>query len=171
MAEISKAKHAFNERFYRFDEDLELVDYLSNQIRSGVLSPKESLFTGDISKYERLTKRSQNTTPNAFKKNREALSTHLKKTLYSSYIKDSYEEVTDYIKVILGNAAVSKTVDVKRFIGNHSKISLSGAEILELGDFTKLTHSLIDKIFQSLEGERSTLNLAVANSDCNTLTH
>ncbi|MCK6894610.1 hypothetical protein [Enterobacter bugandensis] len=159
MLKMSKAKHAFLQRFYRFDEDIQLVDYLSWQSysRSGVLNTSDTLLPGDISKYERLHKR--NLKGKAFRENRSAVFTHLKQTIFSSYIKESYEEVTEYLKVILKSAALSKRVSILQFVGGQAKLTITALDIYQAGDFTSISNSLIDKIFQELEKERSTLKL------------
>lgn len=159
MLKMSKAKHAFLQRFYRFDEDVQLVDYLSWQSnsRTGVLNSSEALLPGDISKYERLHKR--NLKGCSFGENRSAIFTHLKQTIFSSYIKESYEEVTEYLKVILKGAALSKKVSISQFVGGQSKLTITAFDIYQAGDFTSISDALIDKIFQELEKERSTLKL------------
>lgn len=161
MSNISKAKHTFDQRFYRFDQDIELVDYISTQISKKALSSTGKLFSGNLLKYENLSSLSKNKSEKQLSSNRKSLITHLKKTLFSSYIKDCYEEVTEYLKTILKNASASKkrTIGTERIIGKQSKITLSGKEIIDATDIKELIDSLINKLFQEIEKEKSTLSL------------
>jgi hypothetical protein len=162
MPKMSKAKHAFIQRFYRFDEDIQLVDYLSWQSnsRGGVLNSPNSLLPGDLSRYERLQKRNQK--GKAFGENRTAVFTHLKQTIFSSYIKDSYEEVTEYFKVILKNVALSKKVSIKQLVGSQAALNLTALDIYNMGSFDSISNAMIDKIFKELEKPKSTLKLVKA---------
>ncbi|SSK62443.1 Uncharacterised protein [Klebsiella pneumoniae] len=155
MPKMSKAKHAFIQRFYRFDEDIQLVDYLSWQSnsRGGVLNSPNSLLPGDLSRYERLQKRNQK--GKAFGENRTAVFTHLKQTIFSSYIKDSYEEVTEYFKVILKNVALSKKVSIKQLVGSQAALNLTALDIYNMGSVDSISNAMIDKIFKAVCGKLS----------------
>lgn len=86
---------------------------------------------------------------------RNVIGLHLKKTLYSSFIKDLYEDFSEFLKASLEAAAL---VDPKpeRFIGN-SNINMGVVEIIKLGTWDAFLRKLADDIFRSLENERSTI--------------
>lgn len=157
MTRITKAKHAFDERFSRFDEDVELVDYLAGIITSGKLNDENNFLNGSLEKYTVLPRREKN--KNAHRRNRILLANHLKQTIYSSYIKDIYEEVTDYLKLLVKHALSSDgLVNKKRIIGNN-KITLEAKEITGFSNLEQLCGEIVVRMFQQLEQERSTLNL------------
>lgn len=86
---------------------------------------------------------------------RNVIGLHLKKTLYSSFIKDLYEDFSDFLKASLEGAAL---VDPKpeRFVGN-SNINMGIVEIIKLGTWDAFLRKIADDIFRSLENERSTI--------------
>lgn len=153
----TKAKHAFIQRFSRFDEDIDLVDYLVNALQSKELSKNGGFLDGDISKYNVLKRRAKN--KGAYQKNRILLSTHLKQTIYSSYIKDTYEEVLNYVKSIIQNALKSQKILNKEKIVGNNNVKLTAIEILKLGSLENVLDELSSRVFQSLENERDTLKL------------
>ncbi|MCK5922955.1 MAG: hypothetical protein KAG66_18575 [Methylococcales bacterium] len=91
------------------------------------------------------------------KQSRKVLGLHLKKTLYSSFIKDLYEDFTDFLRATLESAA---RVDPQpeRFIGN-TKINMGIVDILKLGSWPAFLGKVSEDIFRSLENERSTITL------------
>ncbi len=91
------------------------------------------------------------------RQSRNVIGLHLKKTLYSSFIKDLYEDFTDYLKSALEGAALVDPQPV-RFIGN-TKVDLKVADVLGLGSWDALVRKIADDIFRSLENERSTIGL------------
>lgn len=88
---------------------------------------------------------------------RKVIGLHLKKTLYSSFLKDLYEDFTDFLKASLESAA---RIDPEpaRFIGN-SKINMGIVDILKLGSWAAFLGKVSEDIFRSLENERSTIAL------------
>ena len=154
---ITKAKHAFDEKFSRFDEDLELVDYLTAQMENGQLSNQNCLLIGNLDKYETLPRRTKK--QRAFARNRSLLATHLKQSMYSSYIKDSYEEVTDYLRKILSNVLLGNDLARKKRVIGNNKLNVSANEIVSFESIDILYSELAFRIIQQLEQERSTLEL------------
>jgi len=90
--------------------------------------------------------------------NRTLAINHLKQTVYSSYIKDVYEEFTSFLQGLIYEAFVNSKVNPERVVGEH-KISMSTIEILKYIEDGTLTNKVIESIFQSLERERSTILL------------
>lgn len=85
---------------------------------------------------------------------------HLRKTVYSSYLKDLYEELTDYLKSLLAEAAkvCKDKAKVKRLMGEHN-ININAADILQFKTIEDLAIFIAENIVQSLENERSTKQL------------
>lgn len=88
---------------------------------------------------------------------RKVIGLHLKKTLYSSFLKDLYEDFTDFLKATLESAARADP-QPERFIGN-AKINIGIVDILKLGSWTAFLGKVSEDIFRSLENERSTIAL------------
>lgn len=82
---------------------------------------------------------------------------HLRGTVYSSYIKDIYEEATHYLRSFLEQASLNK-FDSGRIVGEHT-FKIDAKKILELGSWETVCTYVTDSISQSLESERSTLKL------------
>lgn len=151
---MSKAYHKFLQRLAYFKDDLELTDVLCSSIVSGALSSPQSRHILDKvvpTEHKHLARRTNSDG------SRKLVSTHLSKTVYSAYIKDIYEEVTDYLKTILLCAAC-KGIDPGRIVGEH-KITKTAQEILSAGSWDSILEMVTDSIFQALESERSTLSL------------
>lgn len=91
------------------------------------------------------------------KQSRKVIGLHLKRTLYSSFLKDLYEDFTDFLKATLESAA---RIDPQpeRFIGN-SKINMGIVDTLKLGSWAAFLGKVSEDIFRSLENERSTIAL------------
>lgn len=82
---------------------------------------------------------------------------HLRKTIYVAFIKDMYEEVTEYIRYIL-QEGVMNGADPNRLVGEHN-VNMKANDILSKGTKREIVQSIMEQIFQQLENERSTINL------------
>ena len=150
----SKALHAFNQRLDYFDDDIELVDVLRASIVAGDLSNNagtKPFDRVDPAIHRHLARRSNSDGT------RENCIHHLRSSVHSSYIKDTYEEVTEYLKSVL-RAASLQGFSAGRIIGEHS-FKMDASTVLSFGSWDAVCRSITDSVFQALEAERSTLNL------------
>lgn len=83
---------------------------------------------------------------------------HLETTIYTTYIKDLYEEFSIYLKGIFKEVYSNVNVTPERMCGEH-KVNLTSVEILQHMQMGDLVEVIIDNLFQSLENERSTIAL------------
>lgn len=150
---ISKCLITFKNKMSHFNADLDFIDILSKSIENGDYSNEEELFPGASD--ERYT------TLSGYKvgdQNRRLVVNHLKSTLYTAYIKDLYEEFYIYLKGIMKEVYSNAKVSPERLSGEH-KVTLTSVEILQHLRIGDLADVVIDKIFQALESERSTIEL------------
>ncbi|WP_136440735.1 hypothetical protein [Pacificoceanicola onchidii] len=148
---ITKHFHALQRRIDMFDDDLELFDVLRRSVLGGDLSDENDaciLSRVDPAAHTHLSRR-QNSDHN-----RLLTINHLRKTVYTSYTKDIYEELTEYLRRILTMAALVG-FDGGRLVGEHSA-KMDIRTVLQLGSWEKLCEELSANVFQSLEAERST---------------
>lgn len=150
----TKAFHAFEQKLSYFDDDIELIDVLRLNVTSGDLSETHSpnvLKKVNPGKHKHLSRR-QNSDGS-----RKLIINHLRATLYSSYVKDIYEEVTHYLRTILEKSAANG-FDSGRIIGEHS-FKINAKEILQSGNWEIIVRLITNSVFQALESEKSTLSL------------
>ncbi len=150
----SKAFHAFEQKLSYFDDDIELIDVLKIAVSRGDLTDPTSQYVMkyiDSSKHSHIVRRKNSDV------SREQIINHLRSSIYSSYVKDVYEEVTHYLRTMLKKAA-ENGFDSARIIGDHP-FNVEAKKILELGNWTNVCQMVSDSLFQSLEKEKSTLNL------------
>lgn len=153
-ASISKPLLSFKNKLSHFDDDIEFVDILYSTVKGTTI---------DGSKLRLFEYQDQEKHPNISRysicqDNRLLIMRHLKSTIYSSYVKDVYEEVTIYLHSIISEAYQNASVTPSRIIGEH-KMSLSTVEILTGIQNGTLAQTVIDNTFQALENERSTISL------------
>lgn len=148
----SKCLVTFKNKMSHFNADLDFIDILSRIIEDGGFSGEE-LFPG--SSEEKYSVLSRYTVGD---QNRKLVIYHLKSTICTAYIKDLYEEFSIYLKGIMKETYSNAKVNPERLTGEHS-IKLSSVEILNHLQTGDLADVVIDSIFQSLENERSTINL------------
>lgn len=148
------AYHAFETKLFYFDDDIDLIEVVRLGILNGDLTDNASKFVLkniDPEKHPHIKRRKNSDG------SRELLANHLRQTVYSSYIKDIYEEVTQYLKTILEKAA-ENGFDSGRLIGEHST-KLDAKVVLAAGAWPEVARLITDSVFQSLEAEKSTLKL------------
>lgn len=150
----TKAYHSFETKLFYFDDDIDLIEVIRLSILNGDLTDNASKFAlKNIDPEKHLhIKRRKNSDGS-----RELLANHLRQTVYSSYVKDIYEEVTHYLKTILEKAA-ENGFDAGRLIGEHST-KLDAKAVLSAGTWQDVARLITDSVFQSLEAEKSTLKL------------
>lgn len=162
MAAHTKHYQTFTNRLLHLNADLELVDIIDSAMKSGALTTcDEKLFDAlDEDKHVVLSNRT------ASAHNRQIAINHLRQSVYSSYIKDLYEEVTDYLHSALAEAATQAQVDPGRFIGEH-RVEVQVPDVLQAGKLQVLIEDIVAKMFRKLENERSTTSLI--NKSCSKL--
>ncbi len=144
----------FLSRSAHLDADIELADVLKIAIGSGALHSHGSRHLFDAvnpTQHPRLAGRAN--TSNS----RRNAANHLKSTLCSSFIKDIYEDVTQYLQDVLA-AAARNGLDPNRLIGEH-KVTFEANEILSAGSWPKTVEIVSLSVFRKLESEKSTKNL------------
>lgn len=150
----TKIYHSFQQKLYYFDDDIELIDVIRKCVLAGDLTDEDSshiLKNVDPNIHTHIKRRRNS---NGSRKN---TINHLRSSIYSSYIKDLYEEVTHYFRSILRQASING-FDSGRLIGDH-QFKVNARSVLELENWENVCKMVSDTVFQSLENERSTLNL------------
>lgn len=150
----TKAYHAFEQKLIYFDDDIDLIEVIRISVSKGDLSSAESmhaLLRINPDKHKHIARRKNSDG------SRKALINHLRQTLYSSYVKDVYEEATHYLRTILEKSA-ENGFDAGRLIGEHSG-KFDAKAILAAGTWEAVARLITDSVFQTLESEKSTLKL------------
>lgn len=153
---ISKEALIFINRIKSFDEDLELIDVFRIALyKKDLLKEHRKLF-----KYIKNSNHVNLVRRRPTDKSRKIVLNHLRNTVYSSYIKDLYEELTGYLKSLLTVAAKMSKDKAKasRLIGEHS-ISIKATDVLRYNSLDDLVSFIAESIIQALENERSTMDL------------
>jgi hypothetical protein len=150
----TKSHVRFFSRAAHLDADIELADVFKIAIGQGALTanPGQYLFDHvNAQQHPRLASRTVSV------HNRTLAANHLKATLCASFLKDIYEDMTQYLLEIL-EAAARHGLDPNRLIGEH-KVSLEANDILAAGSWPNIVRVVSQSVFRKLEGERSTKNL------------
>lgn len=147
----SKGYLRFHNRIDYFDIDLELIDMVI--LNQKDLADEQKIFKNITEKkFPHLSNR-KNTHGS-----RKIILEHLRTTVHISFIKEIYEEITEYIQYIVSCASKSDKLDIKRFIGNN-KIQLGADEVISAGNWNNITDKISNILFKQLESERSTMRL------------
>lgn len=156
MPAISKHALIFQNRLISFEQDIDLVDIIcSAQTRKDFLCDETKLFRYlDPEKHVSMNNRKVSD------QSRKIIVNHLRNTVYSSFIKDIYEEMTGYIKSLIYEAALlsKDSSKAKRLLGEH-KYAISASDLLQFNDISELIMRIAEDIMQALENERSTKEL------------
>lgn len=150
----SKAYYSFKQKISYFDDDIELIDVIRTAVTNGDLTDPDThhlLRHVDSARHTHISRRRNS---NGSRKN---TINHLRQSVYTSYLKDMYEEVTEYLRLILEQAS-RNGLSAGRVVGEHS-FKMDAKAILELGSWDNVCKVLAESIFQNLEAEKSTLNL------------
>lgn len=89
---------------------------------------------------------------------RKIITNHLRSTIAVSFIKEAYEEVTEYIHYILKMGAISDQITPER-ISDGVKVSFTANQILLTKSHEEVITLVTKSIYQQLENERSTKEL------------
>lgn len=149
----TKAFRRFEQRVDYYGTDLELCDLL---VRSFIQRPNSEEFISvdlgsDLVRHPILGRR-RNT-----RDSRRICGTHLKSTLSSAFIKDLYEDFSEFLATTMSNAA-TKGIDASRFVGD-VKLDIQVKDILATGNWDAAVRSMSDAVFRKLENERNTREL------------
>lgn len=150
----TKAYQAFHTKVIYFDDDIDLIEVIRLSILNGDLTDPTTQFALkniDPSVHIHLKRRKNSDG------SRSLIANHLRQTVYSSYVKDVYEEVTQYLRTILVQAA-ENGFDAGRLIGEHST-KIDAKVVLAAGNWKDVARLIADSVFQALEAEKSTLKL------------
>jgi hypothetical protein len=141
----------FISRMANFDADVELADILKIAIHRGALKSSDSPYLFDsvnIRQHPRLAART------ATVSNQKQAANHLKATIAAAYLKDIYEDLSDYFVSLL-RAAAANGLDPNRLIGEH-KVTFDANDILKAGSWDSVLELVSKSVFRKLEGEKST---------------
>lgn len=145
---MTKAYHAFITKINYFDYDIEFIDL----IRRSSISDK--IFDEiDPSIHERLSKRDKNSS-----ESKKQIKNHIANTLYSSYIKDVYEEVMLYFTKIIRYVIESNSVKPEMLIPNN-EMKMTYREILRKNNFDALIEQITKDTFREIENKRDTTTI------------
>lgn len=149
----SKFLQRFNDKVFYFKQDLELADMLVQIFIKGHPSQLNiSAAYGNLpGRYSILEKRKN------IKQSKMITGRHLNKTLYVSFVKDLYEEFSIYLTDIMKESA-KNGIDPNRFVGD-AKFEINAIDILKCRDWESTLSYISEKIFRSIEDERSTITL------------
>jgi hypothetical protein len=149
----TKAYRRFVQRIESYNSDLELCDLMVRQFiakadSDGTLA--EALGSNNLD-HLHLGRRRNN------EQSRKLSGYHLKSTLAVAFIKEVFEDFSEFLSETLTKAAM-KGIDPARFIGN-VKLDLDAASILRAGNWDAVVKMISDALFRKLENERNTRDL------------
>ena len=146
----SKGYQRFYTRLDYFRLDREVADiFVKNK---ELLAGEDKIFSGVTATGHPLLNARENT-----EYSRTIVVKHLRNSIYVSFIKEIYEEVTEYIRYILRQAALNGA-DTNRLLGEHN-VSMKANDILSKATKEEIVQLITDQMFQQLENERSTMTL------------
>ena len=150
----TKSLVRFFSRAAHLDVDIELADVMKISIQSGMLSTAGSQYIFDkvnLQQHPRLAARANTS------KSRKLAANHLKTTLCEAFLKNIYEDATQYLLEIL-TAAARNGLDPNRLIGEH-KVTFDANTVLQAGSWDKVVAMVAQSVFRKLENERGTKDL------------
>ncbi|UWQ16663.1 hypothetical protein [Jannaschia sp. M317] len=149
----TKAFQRFIQRIGYYDSDIELCDLLVKSYLNGPNSDENIAvaLSATAESHPVLagrpnTRASRNTTGN-----------HLKSTVAAAYIKDLFEDFSEYISEVMTKAAI-KGINPAQFVGD-VKIEIQARDILSYGTWDQVVSHISGEIFRKLENERNTREL------------
>ena len=150
----SKARHSFDTKVEYFLDDIELIDVLRTSVSRNDLTDTDSQYVFarvDPGRHSHLKRRANSGG------SRELAINHLRSTVYGSFVKDVYEEITHYLKTILKQAARSG-FDGGRIIGDHT-FPTDARALIRMGNWEAVCEHVAQSVFRVLENERNTVRL------------
>ena len=146
----SKGYQKFETRLVYFREDMELADVLFHN-KEKLKSDDKIFLMVNADNHPLLSGRVSS------KGSRKNVMTHLRKSIFVSFLKEMYEEVTEYMRYILLQGSING-VDSNRIVGEHN-FKMQANDVLRLATKEEIIKSVTDQVFQQLESERSTIEL------------
>lgn len=146
----SKGYQKFATRLVYFREDMELADVLFLN-KEKIKSDNTIFMRVNTNKHPLLYGR------DSTKGSRKNVMNHLRKSIFVSFLKEMYEEVTEYIRYILYQGSING-VDANRIVGDHN-FKMQANEVLILTTKEDIIKTITNQVFQQLESERSTIEL------------
>lgn len=140
----TKARLKFLNRAARFDGDIEFVDVIYSAVLHGDLTPPADhpLFLHvEAATHPRLS------TQKISEGNRNHVAGHLRKSVYASYVKDLYEDFSEYLAEIVNVAR--KGFTPRRIAAGH-KVTLDANEILDCGSWEGVLDLVTESVFDRL---------------------
>jgi hypothetical protein len=150
----TKSHVRFFSRAAHLDVDIELADVMRISIQGGLLSGAGNQYIFDKvnpQQHPRLASRANTN------ESRKLAANHLKATLCEAFLKNIYEDISQYFLEILTSAA-RNGLDPNRLIGEH-KVTFDANTILQAGSWDKVVSLVTQSVFRKLENERSTKDL------------
>lgn len=155
----TKAYGSFKSKLDYFNDDLDFMDIVFNNVHRKILSHKDSPYIfKDLKPNKHISLARRQNRPTS----RRLVTNHFKATIYSAYVKDIYEELTHYLRTILRDASASNFDSGRIAAKNNNKdggITVPIGDILKQGSWEKVCEHISNLIFQSLEREQSTISL------------
>lgn len=148
---ISKGYQRFQTRLTAFRADVELADLLCTERNAG------NDFLDVFSHIENSSHLGLSGRKYSSDRFRSGLLLHMRNTLNVAFVKEVYEEVTEYFRYILYQASV-KGVDPEQVV-DKLDITLTGAEVLSIRDSCDVVRVVTDRLFRKLEGLKSPISL------------
>lgn len=155
----TKARLKFLNRAARFDADIEFVDVINYAVQCGDLTPPAGapLFTHlNPERHRRLSRQQPNDD------NRQHVAAHLRKTVFSSYIKDLYEDFSAYLEEII---VVSRKGFKLGHMATVHKVQLDANDILDSGSWEGVLELVTESVFDRLGGMSNTARILQALGD------
>lgn len=150
MAGTSKGYRRFKDRLDYFRTDNEMVEVLV--LNKELLKGDNEIFKKvDATSFPLLFNRSNSSN------SRRQVVQHLRRTVFVAFIKEMYEEATEYLRYILREAAMNGA-NYNRLIGEHN-VNMKANDILSKGTKKEIVQMIMDQVFQQIENERSTIDL------------
>ena len=141
----------FHSRVEYFSTDIELVDLVVKNIQllkgeNVIFKDLKPTISPNLAKYTNTNE------------TRKKAANHLRKTIYVAFVKEIYEEVTEYLIYILREGA-KQSNNIRQLIGEHTKGVFSDYEILSAKSLDAIQEQAVLHIYQQLEAEKSTIDL------------
>ncbi len=149
----TKAYRRFVQRIDYYGTDLELCDLLVRQffaLPNSEVSLAQALDSTD-ERHPFLSRRQNN------KRSRAICGMHLKHTLHVAFVKDLFEDFSEFLSDTMTKAAL-RGIDPARFVGE-VKLDIHASDFLAAGNWDAAVRLVSDAIFRKLENERNTRDL------------
>jgi len=155
----TKARARFLNRAARFDADIELVDVIGAAVVAGDLTPADggTVLVHVVSeRHPRLAKQKPSD------ESRRDVVGHLRKTVYASYIKDLYEDFSEYLTEMI--CVTRKGFTPGQMVGSH-KITVDANDLLQCGSWDGVVALVGESLFERLGSLSNTKRIIKSMDD------